>query len=116
MLQINKREYLVVLWGESVKISFSPHSVLRCKQRGKSQKSIVKSLMSCQDCIKDIRDTRQKFALFDYTTNNACILAFDSPHKLSVVTVLDGVNAWTEGTLDLIMRTKEEVRRYVCAN
>jgi hypothetical protein len=116
VLQINRYEYLVVLWGESLKISFSPHSVLRCKQRKKSPKSIIKSLISCQDCIKDIRNTHQKFALFDYTNNNACILAFDNPRQLSIVTVLDGVNAWTEGALDLIMRTKEEVRRYVYAN
>jgi hypothetical protein len=114
MVQLNKYEYLITLWGESLKISFSPHSILRCKQRQKSPKSIIQSIMSCEERIKALRYSRQRFTVLDYAYNNACILAFDNPHKLSVVTVLDGVDAWTEGALDLITKTKREVHRYVC--
>ena len=113
MIQINKYEYLVTLWGETLKISFSPHSFLRCKQRQKSPKSIIQSIMSCEERIKALRYSRQRFTVLDYAYNNACILAFDNPHKLSVVTVLDGVDAWTEGAFDLITKTKREVHRNV---
>jgi hypothetical protein len=42
--------------------------------------------------------------MLDYAYNNACILAFNNSHKLSVVTVLDGVDAWTEGACALRLR------------
>ena len=116
MLQLNKYEYLITLWGESVKVNFSPHSFLRCKQRQKNPKSLIQSIISCQDCIRNLRYSHKRFTMLDYAFNNACILAFDNPNKLSIVTVFDSANAWTEGSLDLITKTKKEVHRYVCAN
>jgi hypothetical protein len=82
----------------------------------KNPKSIIQSIMSCQERIKDLRYSSQRFTLLDYAYNNACILVFNNPHKISIITVLNGVDAWTEGALDLITKTKREVHRYVCTD
>ena len=70
------------------------------------------SIASCQETIKDFRYSLQRFTLLDYVYDNACILAFNNPKQLTIITVLDDANSWTKGQLDIISKTKKEIVRY----
>lgn len=106
--------YSISLWGSSVKISFTEHSLERLKDRTSlTALDILKSLQAAEQKIKKLRGKQKRFVVFDYVLNTAYMAVFDSPDKIAVITIFKTAAPWVEGGPDIIIRTKKELRRYI---
>jgi hypothetical protein len=109
-----KEEYTLYLWGSPVKVIFTEHALKRLKSRASvTADEILQSLQTAGAKIKKLRKKRHRFVIFDYVLKTAFMAVFDNPNSIAVITVYKDTDTWIEGGLDIIMRTKKELRRYV---
>jgi len=110
-----RREYSIFLWGNHIKVIFSPHALKRLENRTSLMpENILQSIQATESKIKKLRKhLKTRFVVFDHVLKTAYMAVFDNPNTIAVITIYKDASPWIEGGPDIIMRTKKELRRYV---
>jgi len=109
-----RREYSIFLWGNHIKVIFSPHALKRLEGRTSlTPENIIQSIKAAESKIKKLRKKQRRFVVFDHVLKAAYMAVFDNPNSVAIITVYKDTDTWIEGGPDIIMRTQKELRRYV---
>lgn len=112
MIELRKkgkvRRFLIQLWGETIKVEFSPHSIFRAKQRFVPPYEILRSIIACSKYVKNV-PLNNKFAIIDRTKNITFIAARNNVYYIGIITVISSADIWTYGVNEVIVREKNRI-------